>query len=205
MSEKNYTIYTITNPNGKVYIGQTKNLKERIRKHRADSSRCIKLKNSINYYGWENHKLFVLFENLTKQQADECEIHLIDAWNTIDNGLNILKGGSGLNAYWKGRKHSDKTKQKMRDSVTEERIQLIKNLHLGKKHSEEHKQKIVQSRVQNNPIKLFRNDKSNHLVEVKNIREFARKEKLDLSTLYRVINGKAKHHKNWIYIGEKLC
>ena len=55
-------IYKITNPKGKIYIGQTKNFKQRLSNYRSPNKNCIgrKLFNSIKKYNWENHKIEVI-------------------------------------------------------------------------------------------------------------------------------------------------
>ena len=46
-------IYKITNPKGKIYIGQSTNIEERWEKgHKYSSGWGVKLKNSLNKYGW---------------------------------------------------------------------------------------------------------------------------------------------------------
>ena len=56
------SIYKITNPIGKVYIGSTINLKDRIYRYKTNRvKRQIKISRSIAKYGWENHKFEVIF------------------------------------------------------------------------------------------------------------------------------------------------
>ena len=64
---------------------------------------------------------------MTAEEAGELEKQLIDKYNTITNGYNISPGGSTTN-------HSPETLEKMRQSM------------LGKKHSEETKELIRQSK-----------------------------------------------------------
>ena len=50
-------IYKITNPNNRIYIGQSWNIESRLYSYK--NGRCKnqrKLLNSIKKYGWENHK-----------------------------------------------------------------------------------------------------------------------------------------------------
>ena len=58
-------IYKITNPKGKIYIGQSTNIEDRWEKgHKYNCGSGKKLKNSLNKYGWENHKKEILEEDL---------------------------------------------------------------------------------------------------------------------------------------------
>ena len=93
--ERNYTVYKHTCPNGKVYIGIT----GRSPKIRWDYGRNYKnnkhFTNAIQKYGWDNIKHDVLFENLTKQQAEQKEIELISEYKATNSkyGYNIQNGG----------------------------------------------------------------------------------------------------------------
>lgn len=62
-------IYKITNPNGKIYIGQSINIESRKRIYRFSSSykNSIgpKLYNSLNKHKWENHLHEVIEECTT--------------------------------------------------------------------------------------------------------------------------------------------
>lgn len=112
-------IYKITNPNNKVYIGQSVNIKERLKKYkRLNCKRQIKLYNSFLKYGVENHK-FEIIEECEKYQLNKREIHWGLFYDVLENGLN-LKLGNG-----RGSLHS-KTKQKISESL------------LGKKKTKEH-------------------------------------------------------------------
>jgi group I intron endonuclease len=49
-------IYKITNPKGKVYIGQSTNIEERMKHYiNKNGKRQPKIFYSIKKYGWENH------------------------------------------------------------------------------------------------------------------------------------------------------
>lgn len=94
----NYIIYRHTSPSGKVYIGQTcQNLIKR-----SDGSGYVHCKyfyNAIKKYGWENIKHEVLFEGLTKQEADKKEIELITYYKQLGISYNLTEGGGGLQGF----------------------------------------------------------------------------------------------------------
>lgn len=155
MENKIYTVYMHTCPNDKIYIGITcQEIKERWKNGKG--YRGAFFYKAIQKYGWENIKHEVLFEGLTKEQAEEKEIELIALYksNQREYGYNVANGGgtnSGFHIseetkkilsekckassarYWKGKTHSEETKQ------------LIGEQRKGKAHSEETKQKISAS------------------------------------------------------------
>jgi group I intron endonuclease len=90
-------IYKITNPKGKIYIGQSTNVYDRWNKgHKYSHSKKTgvgkKLKNSLKKYGWECH-VFEIIEECTIEQLEEKEIYWINYYNTYKNGLNSQIGG----------------------------------------------------------------------------------------------------------------
>lgn len=101
---ENYTVYKHTFPNGKVYIGITK----REPKVRWGSSgygyyRNTRMWNAIKKYGWSNIEHIILYENKTKEEADELERKLIEEYksNQKDFGYNIQRGGIfGSSSYF---------------------------------------------------------------------------------------------------------
>lgn len=101
MSRPIIGIYKITNKiNGKCYIGQSVNIKERWRKHRTVAKRnsgkdCHKpLYCAIRKYGVENFS-FEILEECSKEELNDKEIYWIAYYNSCnsDNGYNLTKGG----------------------------------------------------------------------------------------------------------------
>lgn len=140
-----YKVYMHECPNGKKYIGITQQeLKKRWNYGNGYKS-CILFNKAIKKYKWKNIKHIILYENLTKEQAEQKEIELIAKYQTNDNkyGYNICSGGNGTPSHKVSeetkKKISNNTKKAMNNSIVKEKI--IK-CHLGKKLSEEHKEKI---------------------------------------------------------------
>jgi group I intron endonuclease len=108
-------IYKITNPKGKIYVGKSINIDDRKRRYIISSQikEQPKIYNSIQKYGWEQHK-FEIIEECSLDQLNEREIYWISHYKCVEEGLNLKYGGEGG-------KHSVETKQKMRV------------IHLGKK------------------------------------------------------------------------
>lgn len=95
--EKKYKVYKHTFPNGKVYIGITSyRWHESARwKNGEGYNNQTYMRNAIKKYGWENIIHEILFEDLTKEQAEQKEIELIAFYksNKKQFGYNIQNGG----------------------------------------------------------------------------------------------------------------
>lgn len=109
-------IYCITNKiNGKKYIGQTYDLKNRWMHHRSDlrgSRHCNKhLQYAWNKYGEENFE-FSELEKCPLEKLDEREIFWINYNNSQDSnyGYNLADGGLGCRGY----RHTEEEIAKMR-------------------------------------------------------------------------------------------
>lgn len=111
-------IYKTTNKiNGKIYIGQKKS---NIFLDNTYHGSGLYLLRAIEKYGKENFETHLLEWCETKKELDERERYWIDSLNTRDPniGYNIAKGGEGSNGGgFKGKKHSEETKEKIRNSV----------------------------------------------------------------------------------------
>lgn len=162
------TIYKLTSPSNKCYIGQTINLVERKRTlynpnkyysgHRLD--------NAIKKYGIENFQYEIIIQIVEsskeklREKLDELEKFYIEKYDSYNNGYNMTLGGSGSNGCFQTeeskRKISEKAKERkgsmLGRHLTEEQKNKIsnfaktrtgeKNPFYGKTHSEETKLKI---------------------------------------------------------------
>jgi len=76
------------------YIGVTKNITQRLKRHRNKLSDCTKLKEAINDFGWSSFKFDVIKEFYCINEALEFEEASIIKLNTLfPNGYNLHKGG----------------------------------------------------------------------------------------------------------------
>lgn len=146
---KNYSLYIHTNKiNGKKYIGITNQQPVSRRwSNGMGYKKSPRFFNAIIKYGWDNFHHQIIYENLTKDNAETLEKQYIKKYNTTNEkyGYNIQKGGgitnlSELTKYKikmanKGRKHTLETRKKMSIS------HIGKQKCLGYKHSEETKEK----------------------------------------------------------------
>jgi len=101
-------IYKITNPKGKIYIGQSINIEDRWSKgHKYNSGTGAKLKNSFNKYGFKNH-IFEIIEECDIDNLNIKENYWIENYNSYKKGLNSLSN-AGISGYkdlkWKQSHH----------------------------------------------------------------------------------------------------
>lgn len=150
MSKKNkngYIVYKHTSPSGKIYIGIT-HLKPEHRwgKDGKGYKNNEHLTNAIKKYGWNNFKHEILFDGLTKEEAEQKEIELIAYYksNQSKRGYNLDNGGKCVGT------HSDQTKKKLSEANkgkhhSEETKRKMSQSGKGRIFSDEHKQKISES------------------------------------------------------------
>lgn len=105
-----YKVYRYTFPDGKIYIGVTKNTIQ----YRKDCGyqHNQPLTNAIRSVGFKNVIVDILTETDDKNEAYEKEIYFIDKYKATDPtiGYNISYGGKDT---FQGLKHTDAHKKKM--------------------------------------------------------------------------------------------
>lgn len=90
-----FTIYLLTSPNGKHYVGQTSQPIEERWKNGKGYKSCTALNRAIQKYGWENFKHEILAECDNQDEADYLEQKFILEYDCIvPNGYNIDYGGN---------------------------------------------------------------------------------------------------------------
>ena len=100
-------IYKITNPNGKIYIGQSIDINRRFNEYKKlQCSQSKKLYYSLQKYGIENHK-FEIIEECTTDQLNGKEEHYILLHNSHVKGLNIKLASK---PSWTGKKRPEHSK-----------------------------------------------------------------------------------------------
>lgn len=101
--KNNFCIYVHTNKtNGKKYIGQTSNIKNRWCPSHYEG--CTAFYRAIQKYGWNNFTHQILIDNLTKEDADILQEAFIKKYRTRERefGYNIAMGGSDVCTMAKG-------------------------------------------------------------------------------------------------------
>lgn len=107
-----YKVYKLTSPSGGIYIGITMHpLKRRFMNGRGYKG-CPAMYKAIQKYGWESFKHEILFNGLSKEQAEQKEIELIAFYksNKKGYGYNIENGGNTSGT------HSEETKRKISEA-----------------------------------------------------------------------------------------
>jgi group I intron endonuclease len=91
--EKIICIYKIVNPTGRIYIGQSRDYKQRLRHYGKFRTNCQpKLHNSFLKYGINNHQ-FKIIEHCNINQLDDKEIFYIKKYDAVKKGMNCIVRG----------------------------------------------------------------------------------------------------------------
>ena len=150
IEDRNYVIYKHTNQvNNKCYIGMTRQNPPKKRwKNGTTYKSNNHFTNAINFYGWDNFSHEILFEKLTKEEAEQKEIEMIAYYksNQSEFGYNVANGGN------------------CKGTVSEETKKKLSIAHTGKKLSPEHIEKIRE-----NSKKQFTDELRNKLIELQSI------------------------------------
>jgi group I intron endonuclease len=162
----NAVIYKLTSPNGKIYIGQSINIKQRLRKYKCNSfSGQVKLWNNCKKYNWNPIDSYEIIDTCNLENLDFAEIHWIAHYDSFINGLNSNEGGKTR----KGFKHTEETKESLKITATgkkhtsESKLKIseagrnmsecarekIRKSSIGRKHSDDTKNRIRQSKLDN--------------------------------------------------------
>jgi len=200
-------IYKITNPNGKVYIGQSTNIPYRFLLYkRISCKQQKKLYNSLLKHGVKNHS-FEIIENCSIQLLNERERYWQDYYNVLENGLNLrLTKSTDRNGYFsnetkirmsnaqKGKKPSLETRKKFSD-----RMKGVESTFKGKKHSQKSIDLIIEKNKGNNNrgkvvIDLLSGVFYNSAAEVANLYGF------NSFTLRNKLNGFRSNNTNFAYV-----
>lgn len=89
-------IYKITNPNDKVYIGQSINIEKRLKNYyNLHCNRQPKILRSLIKYGVKNHK-FETIEKCNISELNTKERYWQEYYDVLNNGLNCYLTETGL-------------------------------------------------------------------------------------------------------------
>lgn len=215
-------IYLIINLiNGKKYVGQTINLKNRIRGHRGGYGNSLIAK-AIRKHGWENFAVVILEQEIdTHEKLNELEIlHIHREKSMVEHGgYNLCTGGSGTSGF----KPSCETKEKQRASKIGKKLSPEHRLKIGEgnrlwERGIECRQKISQSlrsslknKCKRKPLSgdhksILSSIKSKEwivttplgeTIEVTNLRKFCMENHLSSSAMCRVSKNMQSNHKGY--------
>lgn len=109
-------MYKLTSPDGKVYIGCSKDLKNRWKGRLYNSA----LVAAIERFGWENFAKEIIATYSTRDSAEAREAAEIAAYNSTDAecGYNIAssKGRGGVPSCFKGKSLSEDHKRRIAEA-----------------------------------------------------------------------------------------
>lgn len=153
----NYKVYIHIFPNNKVYIGITSQKPNERWKNGKGYYGSTRIHNAIQKYGWENIQHEILYENLTKEEAENKEKELIQQYKSYDEkyGYNLELGGNLRKEV------SEETKEKWRKKLSGKNNPMY-----GKHMSEENKKRMSErNKGKNNPMYGKSANKGKHLTE----------------------------------------
>jgi len=165
-------IYKITSPTDKIYIGQSVDIKSRKGQYMCLACKGqIKLYNSLNKYGFENHKFeeieYCSIEQLNKRETYWKQYYIdqlgwenmlfCELYDRTKGGFRSEETKLKISKSNKGRKYSEEHKRKI--SLSKKGCKVWSK---DKKFSEEHKLKISQNTkgVKKNNINYIENKNS---------------------------------------------
>jgi len=211
-------VYKITSPSGKIYIGQSMDIKARWDKYKKLNCRNqIKLYRSLLKYGFDKHA-FEIIQICDTEKLNEAEKYFVGLFQTFnsEHGLNLKDGGGS-----KG-KHSEESKLKCSNSnrgrfFSEEWRQKLSRSLTGKIKSQEHLRNLSKSRIgnknslgrilsQETKDKIRNNNKLSKLVldtqtgiYYNSAKEAAESIGMKHSTLTKKLSGVTKKQTSFIY------
>jgi group I intron endonuclease len=132
------TIYLFSFPNGKHYVGRTKNsFEQRCTEHKynVDKKTQHPLYYALNKYGWDDVEKRVLEEVHTHEQAVLRELDYIIHYDSLINGYNLTYNTQIGGDNWEGRRDTEEYNQfvKKMSSISYGE----NNSMFGKNHSEQ--------------------------------------------------------------------
>lgn len=161
-------IYKITNPKGKVYIGQSINIEKRFTDYKYLQKKQTKIFYSIQKYGYDKH-IFEVVEECCITQLNERERYWQEYYNVLEFGLNcrltktndksgffsnesklkISKSKKGITPIYKNPKERNFniSKSLTGKKLTLEHRQSLSKAQTGLKRSPEAIKKSAQSRI----------------------------------------------------------
>lgn len=221
-----YTVYKHISPSNKIYIGITSK-KPELRWRKGNGYYNNKhFYNAIQKYGWDNIKHEILFDGLSKGEAEQKEIELIDYYNSTNPlfGYNHDNGGhcsitateetkKKISKGNKGKVVSKETREKISRSTKGKRLgehrskearEKIRQANLGKVLSEKQKKKIRENSGKN--IKVCQYSLDGKLINIFNSqRKAARRLNIDSSSIVKCCKEKVKTAGGyvWKYLNKK--
>ena len=204
METNGYSVYMHTCPNCKVYIGITSQKPIYRWDNGNGYKRNILFNRAIKKYGWDSIKHEVLFEGLTKEQAEQKEIELIAEYKSDqkEHGYNIASGGNA-------NKPTEETRKKIsialkgkntgkRKPLSAETKKKLSDINKGKHTSRE--TEFKKGHIPYDTSKAIEAIKDGKVIAVFNAISIASKElNVNLSNISRCCRGERKKAKGYSF------
>lgn len=173
-------IYKFTSPTGRIYVGQTVNIKKRLGQYKSCNPEQKLIYRSLKKHGLENHKFEILEDLICDNEAiDGLEIKWIAHFKCNHKkfpelgGLNLNDGGKSVNPQGM----SPESRQKMSDAAkgripwnkgkkgvySEETIDKIRQANIGKKRPNKSKMNDETKKKISNGLKGIKQSKETKL------------------------------------------
>jgi len=143
MTENSYTLYMHIAPNGKKYIGISKDINRRWNNFKREYKGCTYFYYAIQKYGWDNIEHKIILESLTREDAEKFEREWIKNNKSNDRryGYNLTSGGE------KQKEYTLEVRKKISDAqigkvVSNETRIKLSNALSGRVFSESHMKKL---------------------------------------------------------------
>lgn len=179
---KEYIVYKHIFPNNKVYIGITSQKPERRWNNGNGYRKSTRIYNAIKKYGWKNIEHIILYENLSKEEAEIKEKELIKKYKSYDfkYGYNLELGGN-IN-----KEISEETKKKISKKVSGKNNPMY-GVRLPESILEKKRKKVLCIETG---------------IIYNSLTEASKKENINISCLSEACNGKQKISKgcHWRYL-----
>ena len=203
--EYEYIVYKTTNLiNNKIYIGRSKNIKDRWKQHKKElrnNKHCNKnIQKDWNKYEQDNFEFNIIVE-CEEDKLNELERKYINEYKSCDFGYNMTFGkdenGAEIHTEETKKKMSEAKKGKTRSEETKKKISETK---MGYNHTEETKKKMSEN---HSDFSGSKNPQANMVIciypdgtqtEPMCIKELAKYLGLDRGTVRRVINNSEIYH-----------
>lgn len=173
-NQKNsYSVYIHICPNGKRYIGAT-GIKPEYRWNRGEGyKKHEKFYADIKKYGWNNIEHQIVFSGLSKEEAAQREIELIEKYKSNEDAFGYNRTAGGFCLCGKGnpfydKHHTEETRKVMSEKweyekhFSPETIEKLRNASAGennplygKHHSEESKRKNMISQKGRKEVRKY--------------------------------------------------
>jgi hypothetical protein len=192
-----YTIYKLTSPSNKVYIGWTKRkLSVRISDHKSFSKNgSLKIHKALRKYPIDQWIIEVLLETEDLNESFNAEKRFILHFNSINDGYNISTGGeSGASGAIRSNEYKKyHSSIKKGRKLTDEHRQNISLGMIGRKQSE--RQKLIASEKLSKTYQIT--DPSGITFVITNLKKFSSENGLDQGNMCSVAAGRLPHHKGY--------